>query len=159
MRSKAGKLPAGSDRGWIRGVLALAAAGLAISIYLWMGKRGDAPLICGFAGGCVSVNASPYSEILGVPVAALGSLMYLSLLVIGAGLWRAKDPRSASRLMLSGFVIALAGALFSLYLTGIEAFVLQAYCMWCLISWVLITTIAILWARAISRQTKELVRG
>lgn len=144
---------------WIRWVLGLAAGGLAVSIYLWMGKRGDAPLICGLSGGCVSVNASPYSEVFGIPVAALGSLMYISLLAIGARLHLSKAARADSLLALVGFVIALAGSLFSLYLTAIEAFVLRAYCMWCLISWVLITAITAIWAKAVTRASGEVSRG
>lgn len=152
-----GKSP--KSPGWTYWVLGLAACGLAVSVYLWMGKRGDAPLICGFSGGCVTVNASPYSEILGVPVAALGTLMYLSLLGIATGLLVTKEPRLLSYLQLTGFAIALAGSFFSLYLTAIEAFVLRAYCMWCLISWGLITAITVIWARAIAQASQELSRG
>ena len=55
----------------------------------------------------------------------------------------------------AGFAIALSGALFSLYLTGIEAFVLRAYCIWCLVSWGIITTTAVLWARALLNKPGE----
>lgn len=152
-------LTKGRGSRWTYGVLGLAACGLAVSVYLWMGKRGDAPLICGFSGGCVTVNASPYSEVLGVPVAALGTLMYLSLIGIGTGLLVIREPRVASYGTLAGFVIAVAGSLFSLYLTAIEAFVLRAYCMWCLISWGLITAIAAIWTRAVTIHSRELSRG
>lgn len=142
-----------SRQRWIPWALGLAAVGLALSLYLWMAKRGDAPLVCGVAGGCVSVNASPYSEVFGVPVAALGSAMYLALAVIAALYLPADAKRrrgSTARLTLAGFVISLAGALFSLYLTAIEAFVLHAYCIWCLVSWGIISALAVLWTRALT---------
>ena len=124
-----------------------------------MGKRGHAPLICGLSGGCVSVNASPYSEVFGIPVAALGGFMYL--LARGDPLWLglSRGPRPASLVALIGFIIALAGSLFSLYLTAIEAFVLRAYCMWCLISWGLVTAITVIWAKAVTRASGEVSRG
>ena len=98
-------------------------------------------------GDCVTVNASAFSEVLGIPIALLGMLMYLSLVVILVVVWR----RPETTLSTYGFALALAGALFSLYLTGIEAFVIGAYCVWCLTSWVLITVIAWQWGRALRR--------
>jgi len=149
-----------SRRRWVPWALGLAAAGLAVSVYLWMGKRGDAPLVCGFLGDCISVNASPYSEVFGIPVAALGAVMYLFLAASAAVLLVARPNEAlAEALTLAGFIIALAGALFSLYLTAIEAFVLRAYCIWCLISFALVSTLAVLWTRALSRETREVERG
>lgn len=126
---------------------ALPLAGLAISVYLWQSKRGATELICGGFSDCVSVNASAYSEIAGVPIAAAGALMYLALLVLGVVSWFVPKLEQAQPIAYLGFALALSGALFSLYLTGIEAFVLGAYCIWCLVSWVIITTLAFLWGR------------
>lgn len=121
----------------------LSLIGLGISAYLWSAKTGSLELICGAMGDCVSVNASIYSEVAGIPVAAAGTVMYACLAVLSL---LAKGPME-HRVVWIGFVLSLAGALFSLYLTGIEAFVLKMYCIWCLTSWVLITIIAVLWGR------------
>ncbi|OUM98545.1 MAG: hypothetical protein BAA04_11600 [Firmicutes bacterium ZCTH02-B6] len=132
---------------WPLGLLGLSLIGAGISAYLWRAKAGEMSLICGPVGDCVTVNASAYSEVLGVPVALLGTLMYTSLAAVLLVEWR----RPGTPLSTVGFSLALAGALFSLYLTGLEAFVIGAYCIWCLTSWVLITVIALVWGRALRR--------
>lgn len=132
---------------WPLGLLGLSLIGAAISAYLWRAKAGEMSLICGPVGDCATVNSSAFSEVLGVPVALLGTVMYASLAVVLLVEWR----RPGTPLSMFGFSLALAGALFSLYLTGLEAFVIGAYCIWCLTSWVLITVIAVTWGLALRR--------
>jgi uncharacterized membrane protein len=104
---------------------ALALVGLADSIYLWSSKLG-APLICG-VGSCDVVNASPYSALFGVPVAAFGAVGYAVLLALA--LWAARDAWRASApewLIDVRLLVAFGGVVFSAYLTAIEVFVLHA---------------------------------
>jgi uncharacterized membrane protein len=103
----------------------LAAIGLADSLYLWWTKVAQAHIVCG-VGDCDLVNASPYSSLLGVPVAALGAAGYGALLV--AALWAlvARD-HAPEWLTNARLVMASGGLFFAAYLTGIEAFVLDAY--------------------------------
>ena len=72
---------------------------------------------------CGIVNHSPFAEILHIPVAALGIAGYLAL----AGLALVRRPR-----LLAG--LALAALVFSLYLTYIEKYVLEVYCIYCVTS-------------------------
>lgn len=116
-------------RGWI--VPALAFLGLADALYLavlhW---QGEVPPCHGYTG-CATVNSSPYAEIFGVPIAALGAALYVT--VLGVALWRLQIRGLAfaqSTLLL--YSLILSGAVFMAYLTAIEAFVLHAYCYWCL---------------------------
>ncbi len=102
---------------------ALSLVGLADSIYLWSSKLG-APLICG-VGECDVVNASPYSALFGVPVAALGAAGYAALLVLA--LWAARGNGSAPEWLIDvRLLLAFGGVVFSAYLTAIEVFVLHA---------------------------------
>lgn len=80
---------------------------------------------------CDIVNRGPFSEIGGVPVSLMGIVGYGFLFV--AAMIRLHQPHDRS---IAGFlVIASGGAfLFALYLTGIEAFVLRAWCIVCLTS-------------------------
>lgn len=115
----------------------LAVAGFAISAYLtWVHLRGIAPVCVGGSGGCEAVQASRYSEILGVPVALLGVLAYGWLLfaAIMRGTYAA----------LFGLLVALVGTLFSAYLTYLELFVIRAVCQWCVASAVILTAYLIL---------------
>ncbi len=87
---------------------------------------------------CGIVNHSPYAEFLHVPVAAIGMAGYVGL----AGLALARR-----RWLLAGG--AVLGLVFSLYLTRIEKYVLQVYCLYCVISLgiiALITLFSVIWA-------------
>lgn len=132
---------------WPLILAALSIIGALLSGYLWQAKVGATELVCGPMGDCVTVNSSSYSEVMGIPVAFLGMVMYLVLTGVLVTVWY----RPGTFLSNVGFMVALAGALFSLYLTGVEAFVLGAYCVWCLTSWVLITFITWQWGRALYR--------
>lgn len=103
----------------------LAVIGLADSLYLWWTKINQTTIVCG-VGDCDLVNASPYSMLLGIPVAALGAVGYGALLV--AALW-ALVARDDAPVWLTNarFALASVGLFFAAYLTGIEAFVLDAY--------------------------------
>lgn len=117
--------------GGVRALLAaVSVAGLAVSLYLtWTYAAGAAPACVGGSAGCETVQSSPYSRILGVPVPALGLGGYAALLVSAAlrGLAGAAF----------GLFVALVGTLFSGYLTWLELFVIEAICQWCVASAVL----------------------
>jgi uncharacterized membrane protein len=87
---------------------------------------------------CGIVNHSPFAEILHIPVAAIGIAGYLAM----AGLALARRRR-----FLAG--LALAALAFSLYLTYIERYVLEVYCVYCVTSLgiiVVITFLSLWWA-------------
>ena len=109
----------------------LAAAGLFISAYLtWAHLSGASPVCVGGQSGCETVQTSRYSEIMGVPVAALGLFAYAAMLVCAV----LRGDGAA----VSGLFVALVGVLFSAYLTYLELFVLRAICQWCVASAVLV---------------------
>lgn len=115
------------------GVVLLAVAGLFVSLYLTLYKLGFyGGLVCGAGGACARVQASPYAVFLGIPVAGWGVAWYAA--VAGAGLWglhRSGNSAWPGRIL---FLLAAVGLLFTLYLTALEAFVIEAWCRWCLVS-------------------------
>ncbi len=130
----------------------LAVAGIAVSsvsLYHHYGTTKTSYCSFGENFNCDIVNRSTYSEFLGVPVALIGILGYVGLLVV-ATLYRGEAQAPA---MLAG--ASLAGSVFALYLAYIERFILAAWCILCLTSLGLILTIAImsslLWARSARR--------
>ncbi len=87
---------------------------------------------------CDIVNRSEYSTVLGIPVALIGVLGYLTIFAV-ATVYRAR--REARKLIFWG---SLAGLAFALYLTYIEAYVLYTWCVLCLSSLATIFAITVL---------------
>lgn len=118
----------------------LSALGAAISGYLTWVHYSGALALCTGAGGCEQVQSSRYAVVAGVPVAALGLALYSTLL--GLSLWQARAGAAAAQIVsLALFGLALAGTLFSAYLTYLELFVIRAICPWCVASAAVVTAI------------------
>lgn len=119
---------------------ALSLVGVLVSIYLWLWKLGFMGEIACGTGGCETVQLSRYAEILGQPVALYGVLGYAALLGVSLlGVQpRWQDRREPTRWLagLSGLGVA-----FTAYLTYLEAFVIEAWCRWCLVSALIISLI------------------
>jgi uncharacterized membrane protein len=118
----------------------LALTGLIISLYLAYQHYQGLPPYCAELSGCEVVAASPYSQAAGVPVAVFGAVIYISLLGLGL-LWHRSGVDWA---LLGLYGLSLAGVFYSGYLTYVEVFVLNAICLWCVASAVVITGIFIL---------------
>ncbi|HSI81024.1 MAG TPA: vitamin K epoxide reductase family protein [Solirubrobacterales bacterium] len=115
--------------------LALAIAGIAIAGYLtWVHYAESLPVCVGGGGSCERVQTSDYAELAGVPVAVIGLAGYVAMLVV------LSLPGTGSAL-LAAFG-GLAGAAFSIYLTYVELFVIEAICQWCVANAVAITALA-----------------
>lgn len=127
-------------RRWVGlGQVGLALVGAGVAGYLsWTRFFGLTPVCVGF-GGCDIVNASRFSELLGLPVALWGLAAYVALAVLGI-----LSLRGVGWADLLAFGLAVGGWLFSMYLTAVEAFVLQAWCVWCVVSTVTISLITAL---------------
>ncbi len=112
-------------------IAALALVGLLVSIYLLLYKLGVlGTLVCG-SGGCEYVQSSKWAVFLGIPVAGWGVGGYLLLLL--AAMVGMQPERADSR-AIAGLLLAVAavGLAFTLYLNALEAFVIHAWCRWCL---------------------------
>ena len=119
----------------------LALCGLLVSAYLLFYKLGViGSMACGVEGECERVQASRYSEFLGLPVAAFGVGGYVVLLVVALyGLQESQVARPHATRWLA--LLSALGAAFSLYLLSLELFVIHAICRWCSVSGVLILAI------------------
>jgi uncharacterized membrane protein len=121
---------------------ALTLAGFADSLYLTWYHYDPAVRACFASGSCETVNASRYATLGGVPVAIIGAVGYF-LIAASLAVLRWGPPGARRTARYATYTLAAAGTAFSLYLTAIEAFVLHAYCTWCLVSAGLITAICI----------------
>jgi protein-disulfide isomerase/rhodanese-related sulfurtransferase/uncharacterized membrane protein len=125
-------------------LLVLTLAGLFDALYLrWVYTSPSRPLVC-IGTGCDVVRASRYAELWGRPLPSYGALMYTTLLILV--LAQAWLVSAAARQLVQETVALISGAgvAFSLYLTGLEAFVLHAWCAWCVASAIIVTLIFLL---------------
>jgi len=117
-----------------RGATFVATLGIGVATYIAIADAGGgAPVCLAGGGGCQAVAGSSYSHLLGVNVAVFGIAGYAMLLI--AAVLRGDAAR------LAGFGLALAGFGFSLYLTYIELFKIEAICQWCVASAVLMAVL------------------
>lgn len=108
----------------------LSVVGLAVATYLSVVHYTHTSIACNGIGDCGYVNSSKYAEVAGVPVAVLSALAYASMtMLILVYLF----TRTSAALQLA-WIIGLASFAFSMYLTGIEAWVLEAICVYCVVS-------------------------
>ena len=126
-----------SERALRTAALVLALIGVAISTYLAITHSQDsAPVCVAGGGGCEKVADSEYSELGGVDVAVFGIVGYVILAAA------ALIPGDAGRF--TGLLAALFGFGFSLYLTYLEFFVIDAICQWCVASAVVMTALLVI---------------
>jgi uncharacterized membrane protein len=124
-----------SDRALRGAIAAVAGAGIALAAYLLYTRETGGPLVC-TTGGCEAVQSSRYAEIFGVPVAALGLVAYVWLLL--TSLSRSELARIGQAL------VALAACAFSTYLVFVQLHLIGAVCELCLVSDALIAAAAAL---------------
>jgi uncharacterized membrane protein len=115
-----------SDRALRAGVGLVALAGAGVAGYLTYVHYQPHALICTAGGGCETVQDSSYAELLGIPVALLGLLAYVAVLALVV--WDSELARTLAA------AIALTAAGFAVYLIVLQAFVIDAWCVWCLIN-------------------------
>ena len=123
---------------WITIVAAAGVAVSSVSLYHHFGTSKTSFCDLGRSFNCDLVNRSAYATVAGVPVALIGILGYLAILAF-ATVYRDK---AETPLILA--IASLGGLGFSLYLTYIEAHMLGVWCVLCLSSLALISTLAIL---------------
>lgn len=119
--------------GTLRGISTfLATFGIGVAGYIAIADAGGGSPVCIAGGhGCQTVAESSYSHLLGINVAVFGILGYV--LLLACALLRGDGARMA------GFALSLVGFGYSVYLTYIELFRIDAVCLWCVGSAVVMT--------------------
>jgi len=124
----------------------LAVGALAVSAYLASVALigGARPLGCSGEGGCSEVLSSPWSRWGPLPVAALGVLLYGSVLV--ALLMLPRCRRLAARRRTWRVLVGLAGVTLAgaAWLTGLQVAVIGSFCLWCMIDHATAAVLAVL---------------
>lgn len=133
----------------------LSLVGIFLSTYLTLVRAGViGTLICGASSGCEVVQTSRYAVQLGIPVSVWGIIGYGALMAVGVVVLHTGSQK-ARRLL---YTLAAMAVATSAYLSALEAFVIHAWCRWCIVSALLSLAIGVLAAldmRARPRATGE----
>lgn len=118
---------------WRAVALAAAVFGAGVSVYLLVEYTTGQGGVCLTGSGCDEVRASAFAYPLGVPMPLFGLVFYL------AAAWIATLATPRGRVFGLGargtlLLLSVAGVAASAALTAIEAFVIGAFCTWCLVS-------------------------
>lgn len=112
----------------------LAFVGLLDSWYIFYKKQKNEKLVCFVGQDCNEVVNSKYSHIYGVPNEVLGIIFYLSALglvgLVALGITEFHEISLMAVIHLTAFFALLL----SIFLTAIQAFVLKAWCEYCLVA-------------------------
>ena len=124
-------------------IAALALAGVGLATYLAMYKLGMIGTLACSIGQCETVNLSKWSTLFGVPVAVWGLGFYVALFLVA---FLGTTQRFMNAEWISHVMLAMTGwgVLFSGWLTYIELFVINAVCMFCVMSAVLVCVLFVL---------------
>lgn len=106
-----------------------ALAGLGDSIYLTVKHFADEKVPCSIITGCEQVLTSAYAEIYGIPTAMFGAVAYF--LAFALALLAAFGNR---KMWLIFGLQTVVMFLFTLWLLYLQAFVIEAFCQFCLLS-------------------------
>jgi uncharacterized membrane protein len=109
---------------------ALSLVGIAVSAYLSYTYWFDKSVVCAGFHSCQAVAQSKYSHMGGVPVAFFGVLGYAAILAVAA-FWLWAGDRFGDWPLLAIWGMAVGGVAYSVYLTYLELFVIDAICIWC----------------------------
>ena len=121
------------SEGTLRAVSTFVAAfGIGVATYIAIAESGGgAPACIAGGGGCETVAESAYAHLAGINVAVIGIVGYVGLL--------ATSVLRGDLARIGGFALSLTGFGYSVYLTYLELFVIDAICQWCVISAILMT--------------------
>jgi uncharacterized membrane protein len=102
-------------------IIALLLAGIAVALYLLYSKYFAGSIVCNFSS-CSTVTSSKYAYIMGLPISLSGLFYYIGFILV---FFLQNDLKKV-------FYYSLLGVAFTSYFSFIEAFILKAWCEWCI---------------------------
>ena len=120
-------------------LLLLSITGCANAIYLTILKHFSLPGCTG--AGCDTVLSSDYSTWFNIPISVFGIIAFLTLSIRLYCSYKSTDTISV---LPATFIVSLIGTIVHLHLILVQAFKLHQWCLFCILSAILMTTIMVL---------------
>ena len=123
-------------------IIALSVSGFFVAKYIRKHKKQNTPLVCPIRFDCHTVVHSDYSKFFGIPVEILGMIYYAFTALFYSGMlvlnymYELPEPLTFLLLPLVAVfpLLSLVAFLFSVYLIGVQIFILKKGCSWCIVS-------------------------
>jgi len=148
-------------------IFVLALLGVGISVMLTIAHYEAINIPCGASGGCEEVANHYTAKGFGIPwlsfipTAAFGVMAYIAVAALSFGRVISSSPRVARAIGVLILALTGSGVAISGYLTYLEAYVIHAWCRWCVASAIVMTLLFIAAlaerCRCVSTYTKETV--
>ena len=110
----------------------LSLIGFSVSAYLYHSKTRNKKLYCFIGQDCDDVVKSKYGKTFGIENTLVGIIYYG--LVFSYGAFLNRNIFIGNIIYYFIVIASIASAVFSVYLTSVQAFVLKKWCEYCLIS-------------------------
>ena len=115
-------------------LIILSLAGFAVSFYIYYSKKYDKPMYCPIGQDCDAVVKSKYGKTFGVENAVPGMIYFLLTFIYGILQLINRNIFKDNTIYYFIVGASIASVLFSIYLTGVQAFILKKWCEYCIVS-------------------------
>jgi uncharacterized membrane protein len=132
----------------------LAFIGTVDALYLSI-KRNAGPIPCHITRGCTDVLTSKYSTVAGIPLSSIGLVFYITILSLAVFTIFEDPNRPLTRPIAAVFYLSGMALVVSALLVGVQAFILKAYCEYCLLSAALVLTIFLVSPHPVRHKSPE----
>ncbi len=115
-------------------LIILSLIGFAVSFYIYYSKKYNKHMYCPLGNDCDAVVKSKYGETFGIENTIPGMLYYLLIFFYGITLLLNRNIFKDNIIYYFIVGASIGSVLFSVYLTGVQAFILKKWCDYCIIS-------------------------
>ena len=119
-----------SSKVLLRAITIISLVGFADTVYLTANHYLGTGIKCLLLEGCEIVLASPYSQVLGIPMAVIGLVFYVGIFIL-ASMAEIYQNNLLVKFLVLGGTLGFAASLVFLY---IQIFIIGALCVYCLVS-------------------------
>ncbi len=114
-------------------VVVLGVCGFLVAKHIRNHKKKATPLVCMVGFDCHTVVHSDYSRFFGIPVEILG-MLYYAFVALTYGVLIFLPNITPDIFGVFMIILSKVAFLFSLYLIGVQLFILKKGCSWCIVS-------------------------
>ena len=114
-------------------LFALSIIGFSVSLYLYNSKINNKKIFCLMGRDCDEVVKSTYGQTFGIENTLIGIIYFVLIFIYGI---LSLNGNVFKGTLIYYFIVSasFASVLFSVYLTGVQAFVLKKWCDYCIVS-------------------------